>query len=214
VPLAVRALDRLVSVPDYADFARMFGGVGKAVANRLGAHVLVTIAGAADAPVETTSDLYRNLLQALQRYGDPSLPVSLAVRERLALTMSARVGLAADYAWVDVEPQLRGALLDRFGFERRTLAQDAYLSEVVGCLQAIPGVAWIDVDAFDSLSAAALEAAFEQDEDKSAPDAPRLMQRIQALPARYGTDGLALPAQLACFLPAVPDTLLLQEATP
>ncbi|UGB47221.1 putative baseplate assembly protein [Frateuria edaphi] len=214
VPLAVRALDRLVSVPDYADFARMFGGVGKAVANRLGAHVLVTIAGAADAPVETTSDLYRNLLQALQRYGDPSLPVSLAVRERLALTMSARVGLVEDYAWVDVEPRLRGALLDRFGFERRALAQDAYLSEVVGCLQAIPGVAWIDVDAFDSLSAAALEAAFEQDEDKSAPDAPRLMQRIQALPARYGADGLALPAQLACFLPAVPDTLLLQEATP
>ncbi|UUZ53293.1 baseplate J/gp47 family protein [Massilia sp. H-1] len=31
-PLAVMALDRLVSVQDHADFARTFGGVGKAVA--------------------------------------------------------------------------------------------------------------------------------------------------------------------------------------
>ena len=29
-PLAVRALDRLVSTQDYADFARTFAGIGKA----------------------------------------------------------------------------------------------------------------------------------------------------------------------------------------
>jgi len=225
VPLAVRALDRLVSVADYADFARTFGGVGKAVASRLGAQVVVTVAGAADAPIEISSDLYRNLLQALQRYGDPSLAVRLAVRERLALTLSARVGLAADYAWVNVEPQLRTALLDRFGFERRALAQDAYLSEVIGCLQAVAGVAWVDVDAFDSLGAQALEAAFElaasapaasgpADPSLPPPDVPQRKQRIPALPARYGTGGLPLAAQLACFVPEVPDTLLLQEAAP
>ena len=37
---------------------------------------------------------------------------------------------------------------------------------------------------------------------------------MQVLPARYGSDGELRPAQLA-YLPAeVPDTLLLQEATP
>jgi predicted phage baseplate assembly protein len=216
VPLAVGALDRLVSVSDYADFARTFGGVGKAAATRLGAQVLLTIAGVADAPIDASSDLYRNLQQALQRYGDPALAVSLAVRELLALTLSAQVGLAADRAWAEVEPRVRAALLDRFGFERRALAQNAYLSEVVGCVQAVPGVAWVDVDAFDSLGADALEAAFEKDDKKPSPPAglPRLQQRIQALPARHGADGQPLPAQLACFLPEVPDTLLLQEATP
>jgi len=214
VPLAVRALDRLVSVPDYADFARTFGGVGKASASRLGARVVVTIAGAADAPVDTNSDLFRNLLQALRRYGDPSLAVSLGVRERLALTLSARVGLAPDYAWADMEPRIRAALLDRFGFERRALAQDAYLSEVVGCIQSIAGVAWVDVDAFDSVDAAALETTLEQADETQAPALPQLRQRIPALPARQGDDGRALPAQLACFVPAVPDTLLLQEAAP
>jgi predicted phage baseplate assembly protein len=80
VPLAVLALDRLVSVPDYADFARTFGGVGKAAAIRLGDLVHVTITGAADAPIDTTSDLYRNLIDALRRYGDPALDVRLAAR--------------------------------------------------------------------------------------------------------------------------------------
>lgn len=235
VPLAVLALDRLVSVTDYADFARTFGGVGKASAAKLGARVRVTIAGAADAPVDVTSDLYRNLLQALQQYGDPNLPVTLDVRELLALTLSAKVGLAADYAWEAVEPLVRAALLDRFGFERRGLAQNVYLSEIVTCIQSVRGVAWVDVDAFGHLDEATVLKGFgvsdDQNGDKGGGDlfllgtipshaaggpAERALvnQRVQVLPARYDDGGQPLPAQIAYFLPTVPDTLLLQEATP
>ena len=232
VPLAVLALDRLVSVPDYADFARTFGGVGKAASIKLGNRVQVTIAGADDAPIDTTSDLYRHLLQALQRYGDPSLPLRLDVRELLALTLSAKVGLAPDYAWESVEPQLRAALLDAFGFERRALAQDVYLSEIVACMQAVRGVAWVDVDALGSIDEATLLAGFGDGGDNgkggdgaslmahaaasmasaTVPAAPP--SRVQVLPARYGSDGTLRPAQLAYLPPNIPDTLLLQEATP
>ena len=232
VPLAVLALDRLVSVPDYADFARTFGGVGKAAAIKLGDLVQVTIAGADDAPIDVTSDLYRNLLQALQLYGDPSLPVRLQVRELLALTLSAKVGLAPDYVWESVEPQLRAALLDAFGFERRALAQNIYLSEIVACMQAVRGVAWVDVDAFGSIDEATLLAGFGDAGDNgkggdgaslithaaapvaSAPLPATPPPRVQVLPARYGSDGTPLPAQLAYLPPNVPDTLLLQEAMP
>ncbi|NII75701.1 hypothetical protein FHW84_004312 [Dyella sp. SG562] len=235
VPLAVLALDRLVSVTDYADFARTFGGVGKAAAAKLGTQVRVTIAGAADVAVDVTSDLYRNLLQALRQYGDPSLPVSLDVRELLALTLSAKIGLAPDYHWEAVEPQVRVALLERFGFERRGLAQNVYLSEIVACIQAVRGVAWVDADAFGYLDEAAVLAGFGVGGDKNGDKGEGIgklsflhtsgsahgscgqslvNQRVQALPARYDDDGLPLPAQIACFLPTVPDTLLLQEATP
>lgn len=224
VPLAVLALDRLVSVPDYADFARTFGGVGKAVAIKLGNRVQVSIAGAADAPIDPTSDLYRNLLQALQQYGDPGLPVGLDVRELLALTLSAKVGLAPDYAWESVEPVLRAALLDAFGFERRALAQNVYFSELVACMQAVRGVAWVDVDAFDQAGEQRILAGLGGGNDKGDELGrtatglqawPALLPYVQALPARFDTDGrTVLPAQLACFLPDVPDTLLLQEATP
>ncbi|TPG11062.1 putative baseplate assembly protein [Rhodanobacter glycinis] len=225
VPLAVLALDRLVSVPDYADFARTFGGVGKAAASKLGNLVQVTIAGAEDAPIDPTSDLYRNLLQALQQYGDPSLPLRLDVRELLALTLSAKVGLAPDYAWEVVEPQLRAALLDAFGFERRALAQNVYLSEIVACMQAVRGVVWVDVDALGSIDEATLLAGFGDSGDNGkggdgaslmthAATPATLPPRVQVLPARYDSDGRLLPAQLAYLPPNIPDTLLLQEATP
>ncbi|EIM00681.1 putative baseplate assembly protein [Rhodanobacter denitrificans] len=225
VPLAVLALDRLVSVPDYADFARTFGGVGKAAAIKLGHRVQVTIAGAADAPIDSSSDLYRNLLQALQRYGDPSLSVQLGVRELLALTVSAKVGLLPDFAWESVEPAVRAALLDAFGFERRALAQSVYLSELVACVQAVRGVAWVDVDAFGSLDEATLLAGFGVSGDKQG-DGVGLMShattttvatvppRVRVLPARYDDQGTLRPAQLAYLPPNIPDTLLLQEATP
>lgn len=235
VPLAVLALDRLVSITDYADFARTFGGVGKAAAVKLGAQVRVTIAGAADAPVDITSDLYRNLLQALQQYGDPALPVSLDVRELLALTLSAKVGLAPDYLWEAVEPQVRAALLDRFGFERRALTQNVYLSEIIVCIQSVRGAAWVDVDAFGHLDEATVLSGLGAGDDNGdkgndagglgivvahastandAPDPLIVNTRVQVLPARYGDNGQPLPAQIAYFLPTVPDTLLLQEATP
>ncbi|HEY9130839.1 MAG TPA: putative baseplate assembly protein [Dyella sp.] len=234
VPLAVLALDRLVSITDYADFARTFGGVGKASAIKLGGQVRVTIAGAADAPIDMTSDLYRNLLQALQQYGDPALPISLDVRELLALSLSAKVGLAPDYAWESVEPRVRAALLGRFGFERRELAQNVYLSEVVACIQSVQGVAWVDADAFGYLDEATVLAGFgdgreeggESDggltllagtpaNETSLPiNRPGVDQRVQALPGHYDSDGQPQPAQIACFLPTVPDTLLLQEAAP
>jgi hypothetical protein len=225
VPLAVLALDRLVSVPDYADFARTFGGVGKAAAVKLGKVVQVTIAGAADAPIDASSDLYRNLLQALQQYGDPSLPVRLDVRELLALTVSAKVGLLPDFAWESVEPAVRATLLDAFGFERRALAQAVYLSELVACMQAVRGVAWVDVDAFGSLDEATLLAGFGVgDNDKNLDGsslhtqatvtATTVPPRVRVLPARYDDNGTLRPAQLAYLPPNVPDTLLLQEATP
>jgi predicted phage baseplate assembly protein len=226
VPLAVLALDRLVSVPDYADFARTFGGVGKAAAIKLGHQMQVTIAGAADASIDQTSDLYRNLLAALRQYGDPSLPVRLDVRELLALTVSAKVGLLPDLAWESVEPAVRAALLDAFGFERRALAQAVYLSELVACMQAVRGVAWVDVDAFGSIDEATLLAGFGAGDNGKDGDGVSLVThatatatttvppRVPVLPARYDDNGTLRPAQLAYLPPNVPDTLLLQEATP
>ncbi|WNL45691.1 putative baseplate assembly protein [Dyella sp. BiH032] len=225
VPLAVLALDRLVSIADHADFARGFGGVAKASAVKLGGQVIVTIAGAADAPIDPTSDLYRNLLQALQRYGDPALPLQLTTRELLAVKLSAKVGIDADRTWEDVEPQVRAALLDRFGFDRQELARNIYLSEVVACIQGVRGVTWANVDAFGSFDEQTLLADFGvdngdgkgSDEGKSAVSVtatPILPSRIDVLPARYASCGTLRAAQLAYLLPNVPDTLLLQEASP
>jgi hypothetical protein len=151
-PLAVKALDRLVSVSDYADFARTFAGIGKADALELSTGrkplVHVTIAGADDIPIDTTSDLFLNLGRALRSLGDPFQPVQLAVRELLLIVISVKVRIDSDYLWEDVAARLRTALLSAFSFEARELGQNVYLSEVYAVMQAVRGVVYVDVDSF------------------------------------------------------------------
>lgn len=154
-PLAITALDRLVSVSDYADFARTFAGIGKAVAASITdgkrEWVHVTIAGADDIPIDETSDLYRNLLQALHDNGDPYQPVALQTRELLLLVISAKLRILPKYQWEPVATAVRTRLLDTFSFERRELGQDVLLSEVIATIQSVSGVAYVDVDAFGGI---------------------------------------------------------------
>src|SRR5712691_10534435 len=118
----------------------------------------ITIAGADDIPIDPPSDLYRNLLAALQRYGDPGLPTRVDRRELVMLVLSAKIRLAADYQWEPVVQQVRDSLLDAFGFQRRALGQPALLCEVISVIQAVPGVAYVDVDSFGGVPERTAEA--------------------------------------------------------
>jgi predicted phage baseplate assembly protein len=220
-PLALMALDRLVSVGDYADFARSFAGIGKAGAARLsdGRRQLVhlTIAGVDDTPILETSDLYRNLLEAIERLGDPHLPVQICVRTVRLLVISAKTALLPDYDFEFVEPKIRSTLLMHFGFEQRDLGQAAFLSEAVAVIQGIEGVAHVEIQHFDSIPedigadqivelaktlglkphVAARRAMLNPEFDPTAADDP--CARV-------------LPAELVYLTPAIPDTLILTEA--
>ncbi|MFS8203779.1 putative baseplate assembly protein [Streptomyces sp. CWNU-52B] len=161
VPLAVSALDRLVSETDYEDFARSRAGIGRAAARELfdgRRRVLhVTVAGTDDVPVAGDggdSPLLRSLRGALTEYGDPNLPVRVDARELVALLVSARVKVAPDHTWEIVEPRLRQALLRRLGFEGRELGQPARLSDVLATAHQVPGVDYVDVDVFTGVPAA------------------------------------------------------------
>jgi predicted phage baseplate assembly protein len=218
-PLSTLALDRLVSVQDYADFARMFAGIGKATAARLsdGQRMLVhvTIAGADDIPIDPSSDLFQNLRRALRQYGDSHMPVQLALRGALALVISAKIRLLPDYLWEDVEQRVRKRLLDTFGFERRDMGQPTYLSQVISAIQAVEGVAYVDVDTFSGISENFTQADLDTLRNSKAPE-----PAVRALLARLNRDFNAktdtpdrrlLPAQLAFLTPSVPDTLILKE---
>jgi predicted phage baseplate assembly protein len=213
-PLGVMALDRLVSVDDYADFARTFGGIGKASSVHLSDGqrqlVHVTIAGADDIPILESSDLYRNLVQALHDFGDPHLPIQVATRKLLALVVSANVRVLPDYQWESVKPNIITTMLEEFGFQRRELGQPVFLSEVISAIQRVQGVAYVDVDVLDTVSEAelsdsnALPAKFT--------DTPKPKQSI---PVRLAgmDENVMYPAQLAFLVPDVPATLILNEVT-
>jgi hypothetical protein len=231
-PLAVMALDRLVSVQDYADFARTFAGIAKASAVKLtdGRRqiVHVTIAGVDDIPIDPTSALYRNLVQALRDLGDPHQPFQVAVRELMQIVILAGVRIHVDYQWEKVAASLRTALLDAFSFEKRELGQDVHTSQIISVMQRVPGVEFVDLDALGAPTEAKLMQAIENLSAEGNPGVSLaealgigVPQRIAvglampgtAAPNRARSDEAIRPAQIAFLTPDVPDTLILNEVT-
>lgn len=230
IPLATLALDRLVSVQDYADFARTFAGIGKASADSLSNGrrrlVYLTIAGVNNIPIDPNSDLYLNLVQALQKFGDPHQPLQVGVAEVLFLVISVRVRLLPDYELEAVEPQIRAALLDTFSFERRELGQPVFESEVLSVIQAVAGVDYVELeilkavdqskvisalDLFQRLSSSPEKADAEEDFLEKlglighANVIVKPAQQNQKPPPQF------LPAQFVFLTPDIPDTLIIRE---
>ena len=172
IPLAVATLDRLLSTPDYAQFARSRVGIARAAAREVfdGRRrvVHVTVVGVDDVALDPGSDLLPALRAALAGSGDPRLPVRVDGRELVALRLVAGVKVATDHTWEIVGPQVRAALLHRLGYVGRELAQDAYLSEVMAVADQVPGVDYVDVDVFSTTGG---------------PDEP--LPVVTARPARY-----------------------------
>jgi len=228
-PYAVMSLDRLVSIEDYGNFSRTFAGVGKAASRRIsdGRRQLVeiTIAGVEDAPIDPTSDLYRNLLIALQQYGDPAMPIQLDVRELVMLVTSVNIKLRQDYQWDPVAAAVRAAILDYFGFDNRSFGQPALLCELIALIQGIEGVEYCDVIAFGGVPERQADASgnrvlltIGQISDavtaivggtKSAKRSG-VTQRVDVNAADFEKGGIR-PAQLALFTGDVQDTIVLNQ---
>jgi predicted phage baseplate assembly protein len=236
-PLSVTALDRLVSVQDYEDFARNFAGIAKASAqrfvNRGFEFVHLTIAGADDMPFDPSSDLSKVFLRSLRQSGDQFQSVSVASRDLVTVILSAEVRVEAGYLWEVVSPLVRQALLAAFGFDRRVLGQCLWLSEVYQAIQAVEGVDYVSVKHFGGLPErgsdgriitfeeirALIDGRPAQTDPASGVTSPAVVGIAIApprewIPARLATmdeAGNVRPAQIVLMTPDVPDTIILTE---
>jgi Baseplate J-like protein len=218
IPLVAQSFGRVVSVADYAAFARTFAGIGKAYACRITdqqyERIHLTIAGIDDEPILASSDLLTNLDRALQEQGDPYQPFKIDLRELLLLVISAGVRACPEYRWKDLEPCIRSRLHALLCFQRRDLGQPVLRSEVISAIQNVPGVAYVDVNIFgvvseaEATSPANLRAALDH---LVATPNQKVKPRIPVNSTWIDDTGQIHPAQLAYLDPNLPDTLILQE---
>lgn len=210
VPVGLLSLDRLVSVQDYADFARNFAGIAKSSSRRLtdGRRLVVhlTIAGKDDVPIDPTTDLYQALVLALEDAGDPNQPVQVDLRRLKVLVISAAVKIQSGYVWESVAATLRAAITDLYSFDNRGLGQTAFLSEAVAAMQAVAGVQYVDVQIFDSVSESVTAAQLT-----SLAGTLTLRSYVQAELAHTCPGKGIVPAELVILTPDIPDTLILTE---
>ncbi|HTP11303.1 MAG TPA: putative baseplate assembly protein, partial [Anaerolineae bacterium] len=169
-------------------------------------------------PIDETSDLYRNFRRALQLSGETYQPIVVQQRALSLLVVSAIVQLLPDYAWEFVAPQIRSTLLDTFSFERRELGQDVTSSEVISTIQAVEGVAYVDLEVLDDVDEERLKNFItqngEQNDTGQVIDHFNLALRPRLSPAMATFDSASrqfVPAQLIYLDPNLPDTLLLTE---
>ncbi len=187
-PLPVRTLGRVVSLPDYADFARAFAGVAKAHAvafrDRGNPGVLVTVAGVDGASIPTGSTAADRLLAALRAAGDPFVTVRLRSHDpsadpRPVFTFAGTVLAAPDRDPDRLRADLDAALVARFGFAASEFARPVFRSAVIAAIQAVPGVVAVDLTDFARLGAIAKPP---RPGGKPDPESIRLLAHVAASP--------------------------------
>lgn len=149
-PLTVLTLDRIVSLRDYEDFARAYAGIGKARANWMWKGerkmIHVTIAAASGGGVDNTSDLYNNLVAAIDLARHDKHQVVVDSYEEVSFGVIARVKTHEDYVAEDVLKDVEDALLEAFSFDARQFGQPVFTSEIISVIQGITGVVAVDLD--------------------------------------------------------------------
>jgi hypothetical protein len=143
-PRSVRALGRIVSLTDYADFALTYAGIGKAAATAvwLGraqiAHL--TVAPEREGVFEEGARTLANLRAAVARFRNPTHEAVVAPHVPRLFRLSARVLHERRRLAADVEAALRVALVARFGYRARDLARPVSAAEMLAVMHAVPGV--------------------------------------------------------------------------
>ena len=142
-PLTVLALDRVVSLTDYEDFARAFAGVGKASATALWRGdqelVHVTVAGPDGAEIAEGSSTYDNLVTAIETSHDPGRRFRIASFTPVYFDVLADVLVDPSYDQQTVVAAVTTRLADRFSFARRAFGQGVSEAEVIATIMSLPG---------------------------------------------------------------------------
>lgn len=196
-PLTVQTLERIVSVKDFQDFAASFAGVGKARAAALWngetSFMHITIATASGTIVDASSDLFRNLIQAMDRVRDTSTQVSVDTFLPRHFNVRARVMTDSRYLREKVEAAIIKSLQSSFSFAKRGFGQPVTQSEVVAAIHKVEGVIAVNVTVLDFYDSAE----------------PALNATLPARRARWENSGLK-QAELLLINPGV-DGITLEE---
>jgi hypothetical protein len=149
-PLTVLALDRVVSLQDYEDYACAFAGIGKAQATWLWdgekRFVHLTVAGVGGAEVPTNSDLYRDLVQSIDGAREPTRRVTVDTYRHVAFFIEAAVLVDRDYVRDHVHAAVTKALEDNYSFARRAFGAPVTKSDVLATVQRVAGVVAADLN--------------------------------------------------------------------
>ena len=179
--------------------------------------VHLTVAGTDGAAVPAGTDLYANLVRAIDAQRDPTHRVEVATYTPRRFSLEASVQIDPRLVAADVLASVTAALGAAFAFARRGFGQPVTAAEVVTVMQGVTGVVAVDLDqltlappteptlgqalagppATESRRAAAPTTLTKRPVSGEAPPAV-----LTSHPARMNADGTVAPAELLLINPA------------
>lgn len=149
-PLGVRTLGRTVSLQDHEDMALAFPNIAKALArwswNGRARGVFLTVAGARNTVVDPSGTLGKALAGALRAAGDGRVPIRIAAHRSAFFRIEGKLRRDRGRDRAAVDAAVEAALRTHFRFAARRFGQEVAASEVIGVIQAVPGVLAFDLD--------------------------------------------------------------------
>ncbi|MGW3206867.1 putative baseplate assembly protein [Streptomyces sp. NPDC001135] len=143
-PATVLALDRIVSLRDYEDFARCFLGIGKVKADSdwtgEGAVVRLVVATGDGQPVDPSSQLYAHLVAGIDAARHPRHLVRIDSFRPCPFTVHLAVRTSPAHDRATVFAAVTDALVEAFSFEARDFGRPVAPSEVLAVAQGVQGV--------------------------------------------------------------------------
>lgn len=143
-PLTVLTLGRAVSLSDYENYAATFAGIANAhalwIPSGPGYGVFLTVAAVDGVALPPGNSTLANLVQSLQNYGKPLIPISAQSFIETLFGLTADIAYDPLYDQSAVQAAVLQALYGKYSFASRGFGQGVSADEVAAVIQSVTGV--------------------------------------------------------------------------
>ncbi len=155
-PRDTRLLERVVSLQDYADFARNYGGVGKARAELISrggrTAVHLTVGGTSAEGATVGDERQADLAASLADVSSTRYRVEVRSLDVARFGVQAAVAVDDRYLAEEVLAAVEARLAEAYGYRARGFSEPVSAASVISTIQAVDGVVAVFLKALYSLA--------------------------------------------------------------
>ena len=147
--LPILTLERIISVPDFENFAKAYVGISKAKATRLriNNHELVHITVVpSDKSISTEQIDLQGLNNSINLYKDYTSKFKTDLYNLKLFNISAKISVLQGYNFEIVKEDIVNLLQKVYSFEYVSLSESVQSSMILGLIQSVDGVEAVDLD--------------------------------------------------------------------
>ena len=150
IPSKLLAMDRIVSLRDFENFANSIVGISKALATRIISknRELVHVSIVPTNINDDVNKIINDLIESIQIVRDPNIDFRIQSFREKRFNIKAKIKVSKGKDFENVRPSILHQLRENYSIQTRDLAQGIHSSEIIGFINDLEGVVAVDLDLF------------------------------------------------------------------